>query len=322
MLHPLASLWRHPARVWFYASDAMAGRAFFQAGAQAQPQALGTRRRFCSADEAFDYLRYWSGTPDARAELKSLLQRSGTSLVGAHAGGDGWLRGLAARLSSGAVVVVEEPQAAGRPGRLVAAASAAAGGDEVASLPLLSDMVASPTVAAPEPAAPAPASGASAVSPERETDQEPDREPDQEAEPEPEGPASAADQVTQAETPEQAVPEATPFREIGNVAQTADTAAPEPAEVDPAADQPDQLDQVAQAETLEQAARDGTPFCEICNAAQAADTAAPEPAEVETAADQPDQLDQVAQAETLEQAARDGTPFCEICVASATAAQA
>lgn len=316
MLHPLASLWRHPARVWFYASDAMAGRAFFQAGAQAQPQALGTRRRFCSADEAFDYLRYWSGTPDARAELKSLLQRSGTSLVGAHAGGDGWLRGLAARLSSGAVVVVEEPQAAGRPGRLVAAASAAAGGDEVASLPLLSDMVASPTVAAPEPAAPAPASGASAVSPE------PEREPDQEAEPEPEGPASAADQVTQAETPEQAVPEATPFREIGNVAQTADTAAPEPAEVDPAADQPDQLDQVAQAETLEQAARDGTPFCEICNAAQAADTAAPEPAEVETAADQPDQLDQVAQAETLEQAARDGTPFCEICVASATAAQA
>ena len=315
MLHPLASLWRHPARVWFYASDAMAGRAFFQAGAQAQPQALGTRRRFCSADEAFDYLRYWSGTPDARAELKSLLQRSGTSLVGAHAGGDGWLRGLAARLSSGAVVV-EEPQAAGRPGRLVAAASAAAGGDEVASLPLLSDMVASPTVAAPEPAAPAPASGASAVSPE------PEREPDQEAEPEPEGPASAADQVTQAETPEQAVPEATPFREIGNVAQTADTAAPEPAEVDAAAEQPDQLDQVAQAETLERAARDGTPFCEICNAAQAADTAAPEPAEVETAADQPDQLDQVAQAETLEQAARDGTPFCEICVASATAAQA
>lgn len=316
MLHPLASLWRHPARVWFYASDAMAGRAFFQAGAQAQPQALGTRRRFCSADEAFDYLRYWSGTPDARAELKSLLQRSGTSLVGAHAGDDGWLRGLAARLSSGAVVVVEEPQAAGRPGRLVAAASAAAGGDEVASLPLLSDMVASPAVAAPEPAAPAPASGASAVSPE------PEREPDQEAEPEPEGPASAADQVTQAETPEQAVPEATPFREIGNVAQTADTAAPEPAEVDPAAEQPGQLDQVAQAETLERAARDGTPFCEICNAAQAADTAAPEPAEVETAADQPDQLDQVAQAETLEQAARDGTPFCEICVASATAAQA
>ena len=245
MLHPLASLWRHPARVWFYASDAMAGRAFFQAGAQAQPQALGTRRRFCSADEAFDYLRYWSGTPDARAELKSLLQRSGTSLVGAHAGGDGWLRGLAARLSSGAVVVVEEPQAAGRPGRLVAAASAAAGGDEMASLPLLSDMVASPAVAAPEPV-----------------------------------------------------------------------------EVDAAAEQPDQLDQVAQAETLEQAARDGTPFCEICNAAQAADTAAPEPAEVDPAVDQPDQLDQVAQAETLEQAARDGTPFCEICVASATAAQA
>lgn len=120
-------------------------------------------------------MRYWSGTPDARAELKSLLQRSGTSLVGAHEGAD-----------------------------------------EVAGLPLLSDMMASPVVAAPEAAAPAPASGASAVSPAPY--QKPDQEPDQE---EPEGPASAADQVTQAETLEQAARDGTPFCEICVASATA-----------------------------------------------------------------------------------------------------
>src|SRR3954471_20816373 len=109
MLHPLASLWRHSGRVTFYESGGQFGHALLQGSAADGPRhVMGSRRRFASASDAFSYLRYWVGEPAARAELKWVLQRSGPSLATASAGADGWLHALAARLVSGAVVVLEE----------------------------------------------------------------------------------------------------------------------------------------------------------------------------------------------------------------------
>ncbi|MYM96259.1 hypothetical protein [Duganella vulcania] len=152
MLHPLASLWRHPKRVSFYDSGGWIGQSALLLDGAGQARALESQRRFTSIDDAFNYLRYWSAEPDARAELKSILQRSGASLVGAHAGTDGWLRGLASRVVAGAVLVVDENRRVGGPGRLMATSSPGAGVAAIAALPLLTDpslQIATP-VAAPE----------------------------------------------------------------------------------------------------------------------------------------------------------------------------
>lgn len=149
MLHPLASLWRHSSRVTFYESGGQAGHALFQGGSPGQPRGAGVRRRFSSATEAFNYLRYWQGEPAARAELQWVLQRSGPSLAGAHAGADAWLHALAGRLAAGAIVVLEESSRFAMPGRLVAPPAAAA---SAADLPPLSE---APAVAAVESLLPA-----------------------------------------------------------------------------------------------------------------------------------------------------------------------
>lgn len=117
-------------------------------GLARQPHVLGTRRSFLSADEAFNYLRYWLPEPSARAELKWVLQRSGPSLVTSHGGVDGWLHALAGRLKSGAVAVMEEHARHARPGRLVAApsAGAAAAAAALSALPALSTLPTQPAV--------------------------------------------------------------------------------------------------------------------------------------------------------------------------------
>jgi hypothetical protein len=143
MLHPLASLWRHNARVTFYESGGAAGEHLFQGGAGTQSHVAGARRRFVSADEAYLYLRYWMGEPAARAELMWILQRSGPTLVGSGTGAQAWLHALAGRLVAGAIVVLEENNRAAMPGRLVAPqVSAADAAAAIADLPQL-------TVAAP-----------------------------------------------------------------------------------------------------------------------------------------------------------------------------
>jgi len=143
MLHPLASLWRHAVRVTFFESG-QAGHALFRGEGMGQPHAAGSRRRFSSADVAYNYLRYWMGEPAARAELKWILQRSGPSLASAHAGVDGWLHALAARLVAGAVVVLEENSRFAMPGRLVAPSTDAAAAAAVDALPPLSEAPAAP----------------------------------------------------------------------------------------------------------------------------------------------------------------------------------
>jgi len=145
MLHPLASLWRHSARVTFYESGGQAGQALLQGGGPGQAHARGARRRFVSADDASHYLRYWLGEPAARAELQWILQRSGPSLAGAQAGAEGWLHALAGRLVAGAVVVLEENSRSAMPGRLVAPPAAAMSAAAIAALPPLS---AAPAIAA------------------------------------------------------------------------------------------------------------------------------------------------------------------------------
>ncbi|GJJ03260.1 hypothetical protein RugamoR64_37980 [Duganella rhizosphaerae] len=202
---------------------------------------MGVRRRFSSSDEALNYLRYWLGKPDARAELKWILQRSGQSLAGAHSGVDGWQHALARRMATGAVVVIEEHRQRGAPGRLVGPTSAAttdAADAAVAALPLLSD-TASPSAQASSTAPPA-----STVTTEA-SNTAPIAEPEESA--------SDADQIAQAEVLEEAAKDGTPFCEICEAARQAAQQSTEAA-----------ANQVAQAETLEQAARNGTPFCEIC----------------------------------------------------------
>lgn len=150
MLHPLASLWRHSGRVTFYESGGQAGQLLFDGAVSGgQPHVMGARRRFMHTDEAVNYLRYWMGEPAARAELKWILQRSGPSLASANAGADGWLHALAARLCSGAVIVMEESKRYAMPGRLVApasAAAAAASASALADLPALAELPAIPVV--------------------------------------------------------------------------------------------------------------------------------------------------------------------------------
>jgi hypothetical protein len=147
MLHPLASLWRQSCRVTFYESGGQLGEPLFpDLGMSGRQSALGSRRRFSSADEAYNYLRYWIGEPAARAELKWVLQRSGPSLATSHGGVDGWLHALAGRLKSGAVVVLEEHARRARPGRLVAPASASAAASALSSLPALSTVPTLPAV--------------------------------------------------------------------------------------------------------------------------------------------------------------------------------
>lgn len=147
MLHPLASLWRHSGRATFYESGGQVGQALLQGGGLGeQAHALGSRRRFSSSDDAYTYLRYWMGEPAARAELKWILQRSGPSLASASAGVDGWLHALAGRLTSGAVVVLEEHNRFAMPGRLVAPSTAAMSAAAVSALPALAEVPAIPAV--------------------------------------------------------------------------------------------------------------------------------------------------------------------------------
>lgn len=237
MQHPLASLWRHPARVLFYHSTARPEHTAFCLDGSGQPQPIGTRRRFVSAVDAFDYLRYWLGEPSARSELKSILQRSGPSLADAHSGVDGWQQALARRMATGAVVVVEENTRLGAPGRLIAPTAAGATDAAVAALPLLTDATS---------VMPAPVQEEVATTTAAETSDTPPIVA-------PELSATDLDQIAQAETLEAAAKDGTPFCEVCEAARkTAQQAAEAEA------------NQIAQADTLEQAARDGTPFCEIC----------------------------------------------------------
>ncbi|WP_332852286.1 hypothetical protein [Duganella sp. S19_KUP01_CR8] len=195
MQHPLASLWRHPTRVLFYRSPGLAEHGL---AAWSRSQAMSTRRRFTSAGDAFDYLRYWLGEPGARSELKSILQRSGPSLAGAHSGVDGWQHALARRMATGAVVVVEEHSRLAAPGRLVGPSSAGATDAAVDALPLLSDMPSPTPSPAQEPTASAATTQASDTSAIAES----------------EWSASAADQIAQAEVLEEAAKDGVPFCEI------------------------------------------------------------------------------------------------------------
>lgn len=147
MLHPLASLWRHSSRVTFYESGGQVGQALLQGGGLGnQSHMLGARRRFVSADDAHNYLRYWLGEPAARAELRWVLQRSGPSLATAHAGADGWLHALAGRLMNGAILVMEEMNRQALPGRLVAPPAAAMAAAALSALPALSSLPAIPAL--------------------------------------------------------------------------------------------------------------------------------------------------------------------------------
>lgn len=239
MQHPLASLWRHPARVLFYRSMERPEHRSFSLDGSVRAQTMGSRRRFGSAVEAFDYLRYWLGEPGARSELKSILQRSGPSLADAHSGVDGWQRALARRMATGAVVVVEEITQLGALGRLIAPTPAGAADAAADDLPLLSDATSAISSPVQEPAATTTAT---------ETDDTPPIAAESEL-----SPSVVADQITQAETLEEAAKDGTPFCEICEAARKA---AQQSSESD--------ANQLAQAETLENAALDGTPFCEIC----------------------------------------------------------
>jgi len=291
MLHPLASLWRHPARVTFYNSDSLAGHHSSVSDGLGFSPSMVSRRRFASADEAFHYLRYWLGEPSARSELRWILQRSGSSLACGYGATDGWVHALAGRLATGAIVVLQDSGAAGRPGRLVASGAGAMSAAAFAALPLLSDMASTvPVVSAVSVASSEPVVTAIAVSSTE---------------------APLASSVAEVEAPQVVV-------------QTADVYELGKDEVEvQEADEHEMLVQSAQAETFEQAAVTGTPFCEIC--ARQAAVVANVPAQAETseplspalpsplAAAQAQAADQVAQAKTLELAAITGAPFCEIC---------
>jgi hypothetical protein len=335
MLHPLASLWRHQARVSFYTSGSLNRHAPSAGDAFAHSDAMPARRRFSSADDAFNYLRPWQGDPSARAELKRILQRCGPSLVSSHIGIDGWLHALAGRLAAGAIEVLEEHGRCAMPGRLVAAASAGAPAVDIAALPSLSALVVE------DPVAPdlAPAAPQLAPSPD-EADESADSSAARTA---PKSPAQspAASAVDAPEAALQPVPPDAlapiPVPTLLGVAPAesspsevaAETPEQTPAAITP--EWPEAVDQQAQAQALEQAADSGTPFCEICAKQQPAaapapvapiDPAAaptPSPVEAAVAEDNADavaewqQPDQLAQAQALERAAESGAPFCEIC---------
>lgn len=339
MLHPLASLWRHQARVSFYTSGSLDRHAPSTGGAFAQSHATPSRRRFSSADDAFNYLRQWQGEPASRAELKRLLQCCGPSLVSSYAGIDGWLHALAARLTAGAIEVLEEHGRCTMPGRLVAAASAGASAVDIAALPSLTALVVESPVApdvasdlAPEQPAPLPDAPAESVeSAESSTSPAvPEAPAESPAAPAVDAP-QAATQAAPADALEPApVPVTAPMLLSDAPAESASSeAAPEtPAQNPdtPAPEWPEAVDQQAQAQALEQAADSGAPFCEICAKQQPAAAAPvpplapPAPRAEATAPDEPrdavaewPQADQLAQAQALEQAAESGVPFCEIC---------
>lgn len=349
MLHPLASLWRHQARVSFHTSGSLDRHAPSVGDAFAPSHAMPARRHFSSAADAFNYLRPWQGDPSARAELKRILQRCGPSLVSSHIGTDGWLHALAGRLAAGAIEVLEEHGRCTMPGRLVAAASAAAGAPaaDIAALPSLSALAVespvAPDLAPASPEQPAPSPEESDESTEStESAESADSSAAQAA---PETPAQSP-AAPAADTPEAATqpvppdaPEPTPVPAPtllsdapaesipSEVAAQTPEPAPAPAATTP--EWPEAVDQQAQAQALEQAADSGAPFCEICAKQQPAaapvapidPAAAPTPSTVETtaAADEADavaewpQPEQLAQAQALEQAAESGVPFCEIC---------
>ncbi|QJE01797.1 hypothetical protein HH212_18640 [Massilia forsythiae] len=258
MLHPLASLWRHPLRVSFYESRALTG------GGLPRPdgpglESLAVRRRFASADATAAYLRYWLGEPAARAELQATLRRSGPSLTSVNAGADGWLRALATCIMAGSIVVVEEKTHRAIPSRLIAPSPPAA--DSVDDLSPLSatalmetpvrDVDEAPAVAATKAATPAAAAAwdmqADAGTEARETA----------------ATETAVDvQVAQAQVLEEAARNGTPFCEICEAARV--PVDPTPQDREASTYPPSPADHVAQAETLEQAAQHGTPFCEIC----------------------------------------------------------
>lgn len=143
MLHPLVSLWRHSCRITFYESGGMASAGFPGPGEPGSAAPLVVRRRFRSAEEAIQYLRYWAGDPGARAELRWMAGRAGASL--AHGQGpDAWIEPLAGKLQAGAIVVMEESARRAQPGRLVAPPAAAAAPAALAALPPLSTMPQTP----------------------------------------------------------------------------------------------------------------------------------------------------------------------------------
>lgn len=296
MLHPLASLWRYPARVIFYHAAALAGHQHFSTNGLGLAAPMATQRRFSSLDDAMRYVRYWAGEPAACAELKSMLQRSNTALVSNYAGADGWMHALAGRLAAGTIVVLQENAHLGRPGRLVVPVTGSMSGAAIATLPLLSELAppTPPLTPLTEPVSvPAEAlvpEDATVILEAPSTSQGADL-------------PEAAEKIAQAATLEQAAVTGAPLCEIR---------ASQPVVVDdePLAqeDGPEASQQIAQAETLEHAAITGTPFCELCAQRQ---TVEQNSDVIEQ--DSFEQADQLAQAETLEQAALTGTPFCEIC---------
>lgn len=145
MLQPLISLWRHNAKVTFY--DAAASQETMEADFSGLSfgTPLGMRRMFSHADEALSYLRFWMGEPGAIAELRWLLQKTGPSLSGSRGGPEQWLQSLAARLQSGAVVIMEETARRQFLGRMVPAPTTSS----LSSLASLSDLASLPSLPLP-----------------------------------------------------------------------------------------------------------------------------------------------------------------------------
>jgi hypothetical protein len=250
MLHPLASLWRHPARVSFHDSGSGAGLVDPASTGAGMHVAFAERRRFRSVGDAREYLRYWIADPAARAELRWVLQRAGPSLTSSHSGGDAWVYALAGFLSSGSIVVLEVAVGVARPGRLAAAAASTTA--EIAALPALGEL------AAASPGQPPPSQERAGESGEVA--------PDEEEVQEPAGSAEAVLQAAQAETLEQAAEVGVPFCEVCARAQAAleDEAGAAEHDEQPAQETPVAVEQIAQAEALEQAATSAVPFCEVC----------------------------------------------------------
>lgn len=260
MLHPLASLRRHFARVTFYESYALSRLTPLPGDGLGVSQAMARRRLFSTHEEAFEFLRPWLGDPAARAELMWVLQRSGSSLAGQHPGQDGWAHALATRLASGAIAVLEERYQTVMPGRLVAPASTNPAAVDITSLPLLSEIGSAFKVAPAAASAPT-----AATSTQAEVD-DPAPLPDMDL------------QIAQAVAFEQAAASGIPFCEIcararAEQQEQAKLQQPQPeqrqepdqaAPLLPAEAAPENAQQLAQAETFEEAARTGAPFCEIC----------------------------------------------------------
>lgn len=94
MLQPLASLWRHPARTVFYDNAGLVGQTYSKNEGLSPHRAMAKRRRFGSLDDAINYLRYWLGEPDARAESRWTLHRCSPSSVCTASSPDAWINSL------------------------------------------------------------------------------------------------------------------------------------------------------------------------------------------------------------------------------------